>query len=276
MDTIIGLGRGGCAIADAFAKYSQYKAYKLDVGLVEGQYTFPLPRAVKYEDYERKCPDLTSFFKEVDGEILFVIGGGGKISTSALSILSYLQRCEINVLYIKPDLSFMGKDAQLLDNMVYNVLQEYARSGVFKRLYLVDNVILEQVTPDVTIKNFYYKLNEAVVSTLHMINVFNHNNSIADTFSEPPPSARISTIGFVHPEKNQDKVFFLLDNVSDVVYYYGYNKMRLEEENNLFSQIKNSIKKKNDDEIRITYGIFETDYKQDYIYCIKHSSVIQA
>ena len=54
MDTIIGLGRGGCAIADAFAKYSQYKAYKLDVGLVEGQYTFPLLRAVKYEDYERK------------------------------------------------------------------------------------------------------------------------------------------------------------------------------------------------------------------------------
>ena len=276
MDTIIGLGSAGCNIVDEFTKYSQYRGYKLDVDLKEGQYTFPLKRFGNLEDYERNCPDLTHFFEGVEGEILFVIGGAGKISSAALAILRYLKHCQINVLYIKPDLTFIGKEAKLLNNLTYNVLQEYARSGVFKRLYLVDNVILEKVTPDVTVKNFFHKLNEAVVSTFHMINVFNHIDSIADTFSEPPPGARISTIGFVNPEKNQDKMFFLLDNVSDVVYYYGYNKMKLEEEHNLFSEIKNSIMKKNSEGVRITYGIFETDYNQDYIYCINHSSVIQA
>ena len=33
MDTVIGLGAAGCNIADEFAKYSQYKIYKIDNGL---------------------------------------------------------------------------------------------------------------------------------------------------------------------------------------------------------------------------------------------------
>ena len=34
MDTIIGLGKSGCAIAVKFAEYPQYKIYKIDVGLL--------------------------------------------------------------------------------------------------------------------------------------------------------------------------------------------------------------------------------------------------
>ena len=86
---------------------------------------------------------------------------------------------------------------------------------------------------------------------------------------------RISTIGFVDPKKNYDKVFFSLDSVSDKVYYYAYNKRKLETESNLFGEIKNSLKRKMDSGIRISYGIFETDYVQDYIYCVHHTSVIQ-
>jgi len=236
MDTIIGLGNAGCAIADKFAQYSQYKVYKLDVGLKRTPSTYPLKHHENFEDYERKCPTFSRFFKGIEDEILFIVGGGGKISNASLAILSRLKHCKISVLYVKPDLSFLGSEAKLLNNMVYNVLQEYARSGVFQRIYLVDNIILENTIPDVTVKNFYDKLNEAIVSTLHMINFLNHNNSITDTFSPPPVGVRISTIGFVEPEKNEDKMFFLLDNVSDIVYYYACNKVRLEEETNLLSE----------------------------------------
>ena len=275
MDSIVGLGNAGVAIVNKFAQYPQYKTYKLDVDIDCTSDTFSWKRPENYEDYERKCPSLTEFFNDIEGEILFVVGGGGKISVASLAILKYLKEHTLNVLYIKPDLQFLSHDAKLLHNMVYNVLQEYSRSGVFKRLYLVDNKVLETITPGVTIKNFYDKLNEAIVSTLHMINVFNHNDSITDTFMAPPKGASISTVGFVDPGKNQDKPFFLLDNVSDVVYYYAYNKLRLENEDNLFSQIKNSITEKNTEEVRLTYGIFETEYDQDYIYCVNHSSVIQ-
>ena len=108
-----------------------------------------------------------------------------------------------------------------------------------------------------------------------MLNIFNNNESVTDTFSPLPIATRISTIGFVEPEKSEDKMFFSLDSVTDIEYYYAYNQSRLEEGGKLFSNIKKSIKKKMTDDTRITYGIFETNYEQDYIYCVKHTSVIQ-
>ena len=275
MDVVIGLGKAGCAIADRFAEFSQYSVYKLDVNLPEGPRSFALDYHQKIEDYEEKCPDLTQFFTDLEGEVLFIVAGGGTVSTASLAVLQQLKQHDINVLYIKPDLSFGGATDVILNKMLFGVFQEYARSGVFKRLYLVDNSELEKIIPPTSIKNYYNNLNEAIVSTMHMINVFDHIDSVTDTFAPAPDTARISTIGFVNPEKDQDKMFFLLDNVSDVVYYYGYNKMKIEEGNNLLSQVKTSIKKKTEEGVRATYGIFETNYEQDYIYCVNHSSMIQ-
>ena len=52
MDTVIGLGKAGCAIADKFAEYPQYLTYKLDVGLKRTKTTFGLKEHQKIEDYE--------------------------------------------------------------------------------------------------------------------------------------------------------------------------------------------------------------------------------
>ena len=275
MDTVIGLGKAGCAIADSFGEYSQYKAYKIDIGLSPSANTFSLKEGQNIEDYEKNCPDASKFFEGVSGDILFVVGGGGKSSLASLSLLESLRHCNISVLYIKPEEDFLAAEGKLINNLVFNVLQEYARSGIFDRLYLVDNVLVEKAIPPTSLKNHYINLNEAIVSSLHMINVFNHIPSVTDTFSSLPIGTRISTIGFVEPKKNVDKMFFSLDNVSDRVYYYACNKMRLETENNLFGEIKNSLKRKMEADVRVSYGIFETDYDEDYIYCVAHTSAIQ-
>jgi hypothetical protein len=275
MDKIIGLGRAGCAIADRFGEFSQYSVYKLDASLPADPRSFSLGNHEKIEDYEEKCPDLTEFFEGLQGDVLFVVAGGGKVSISSLRILEQIKHCSISVLYIKPDLSFGGATGTHIHNILFNAFQEYARSGLFERLYLVGNPELEKAIPPTSIKNYFYNLNEAVVSTLHMINVFNHIESVTDTFSDPPVAARISTIGFVNPEKNVDRMFFSLDNVTDIVYYYGYNKVKLNEGNNLLSQIKSSMKKKTEEGVRVSFGIFETNYEQDYVYAVNHTSVIQ-
>jgi hypothetical protein len=276
MDTVIGLGNAGCNIAEEFAKFGQYKTYKLDVGLRPSPSTYKLERYEKIEDYEKNCPNLGSFFADATDDILFVLAGGGKVSSVSLAILEQLKPGrKISVLYIVPDTSFLGKEAKQLNNLTFNVLQEYARSGVLERLYLVDNERIDKIIPSASIRNYYINLNDAIVSSLHMINVFDHLNSVTDTFEAPPPGARISTLGFVDPKKNADKMFFSLDNVSDQVYYYAYNTSRLEEEGNLFAEIINSLKRKMKPDIRVSYGIFETDYEEDYVYCLNHTSAIQ-
>ena len=275
MDTIIGLGNAGCNIVDKFAQFPQYLTYKLDVGLERTPTTFPLKRHEKFEEYEEKLPSLKSFFKDVDGEILFVVAGSGKVSSAALQILQYLKKCKINILYIKPELSLLNKHQARLEKLVYNVFQEYTRSGVFERMYIISNEEVAQVVGDISVKNHNNKINEMIVSTIHMINVYNNNDSVIDTYCELPVGARLSTIGMSDLEKNEDRMFFSLDNVSDIVYYYTHNKDKLESDFELMNKIKKAVASKKVDVSRVTYGIFETDYEQDYIYCLNHSSVIQ-
>ena len=275
MDTIIGLGNAGCNIADQFAKYPQYKVYKLDVGLETTKTEFGIKEQDKIEDYEEKMPSTKAFFKHVNGEVLFIIGGGGKVSSAALTILHSLRKTRINLLYVRPSISLLNETQQQLERMTFGVFQNYARSGLFKRMYIVCNETIEESAGGLSIKNYYEKINEIIVSTFHMINVYTHNKTITDTFCSPPLGARISTIGFSDFEKEEDKLFFSLDKTTDVVYYCAYNKEKLETDSSLMKQIKNAILKKKEENVRATYGIYETDYDDDYIYCVSHTSVIQ-
>ena len=275
MDTIIGLGNAGCNIADEFAKYSQYSVYKLDVGLKRTKTTYPIKEYEKIEDYEEKLPSLKHFFKDVNGELLFVVGGGGKVSSASLSILKHLKKQKINILYIKPEVSLLNQKQVQIERLAYNVFQEYARSGMFNRMFIVSNETIEDVLGGISVKKYHEKINEIIVSTFHMINVFKNNQSITDTYCEPPHGARISTIGTLNPEKKEDMLFFSLDNTTDVVYYYAYNKEKLESDSSLMKEIKKTVVEQKENGVRVTYGIFETEYEQDYIYCVNHSSMIQ-
>jgi len=275
MDTIIGLGNAGCNIADKFTKYSQYSVYKLDVGLKRTKTTYPIRSYEKIEDYEEKIPSLKTFFKDVTGEILFVVAGGGKVSSAALSILKHVKTHKINILYIKPEISLLNDTQVQLERLTYNVFQEYTRSGIFYKMFIVSNEDIEEILGGIPFKQYREKINEMIVSTIHMINVYRNNKSFSNTFCQLPVGARIATLGISTPDKKDNRMFFSLDNVSDMVYYYAYNKDRLETDSTLMKDIKKMINDGKDNGVRVTYGIFETDYDQDYIYCIGHSSVIQ-
>lgn len=273
MDTVIGLGAAGCNIADEFAKYSQYKIYKIDNGLdglrQEGVYDMPWQDST--ERYEEKCPDMTNFFKGLSGDILFIIGGSGNISGAALSILQYLKHCNINILYIRPDLESVSVTREKQEWVVFNVLQEYARSGVFERIYLVDNSKVEQALGNVPVIGYYDKLNSIIVSSLHMINVYNHIGSVVNTFSKPLAGRRISTIGFYDTKNNENNLFYSLDNVGEMRYYYAINREKLETDGDILKKVREQIK----GDTEASYGIFATNYEQDYVYTVAHSSEIQ-
>lgn len=273
MDTVIGLGSAGCNIADEFAKYSQYKIYKIDNDLKgfrqDGIYDMPWQDSP--ERYEEKCPDMTNFFKDVYGDVLFVVGGSGNISGAALSILQYIKHCNINILYIRPDLESISVTKVKQEWVAFNVLQEYARSGVFNRIYLVDNSKVEENLGNVPVIGYYDRLNSMIVSSLHMINVYNHIEPIVNTFSKPLAGRRISTIGFYDTENNENKLFYSLDNVGEMRYYYAINKEKLETDGDILKKIREQIKS----ETETSYGIFSTNYDQDYVYTVANSSEIQ-
>ena len=273
MDTGIGLGQAGCSIADKFAKHSQYKIYKIDCHL-EGfrqDGVYKMPWQDSSERYEKKCPDMNKFFEKVQGDVLFIIGGSGNISGASLAILAHLKGCNISILYIRPELNSIGIMKVRQEWAIFNILQEYARSGVFERIYLVDNSLIEEYLGDVPVIGYYDKLNDVIVSSFHMVNIYNHNDSVNDTFSEPLKGRRISTIGIYDQNNNENKLFYSLDNVGEMRYYYAINKEKLETDGDILKNIREQTK----NEIPTSYGIFATNYEQDYVYSIAYSSEIQ-
>ena len=160
------------------------------------------------------------------------------------------------------------------------MLQEYARSGAIERMYLIDNLAIEKSIGAVSIVGYYDTLNQAIVNTIHMINVFENSEPIIGNFITPNEIARIATVGVVtmsdENEEEKENWFYDLTYPRDVVYYYGIGKDDLKNDGTLFGRINRFVKSKISDNLNVSYGVFETGYEQKYCYCIRYSSVVQS
>ena len=128
---------------------------------------------------------------------------------------------------------------------------------------------------DVPVAQYNDKLNELIVSTFHMYNVFRYNEPIDTTFAPLLPSARIATFGIFDVSKGEEKMFFSLDIVREKRYYYGINEETLRTDGQLFKKIKDKTKGQNKEMAKASYSIYSTSYEQNYGYVVCHTSKIQ-
>ena len=276
MDTVIGLGAAGCNIAEGFLNHEQYKVYLVDSEKRKTKAKFKkIVARDSHEEYEEKCPPMKAFFKEVKGSVLFVTSGTGDISGAALKILSFLKHCRINILYNKPDLDLVSETKKIQNRVTFQILQEYARSNVFERLYVVDNLKVENILGDVPIIGYFEKLNSLVVSTVHMLNVYSNINSVMNTFSAPGPTTRISTLGILDATSGEEKLFYDLSYPREKLYFYAINHDKLLSDSSLMRTITKQVKEKGDERLQVSYGIFSTNYEEDYGYVISHATYVQ-
>ena len=162
---IIGLGSAGCNIAQAFSKFPQYETYGIDTSK-EADIT--IKQRNSHEEYDAHFPNLKRKLKFSGSEICVALCGLGQISGGILRLLQQLQNNRLTVLYVQPDLTLASEIQKKQEKVVRHVLQEYARSGLLERIYLVDNQMIEQGIGEVPIRGYYEVLNQAVVNTLHM------------------------------------------------------------------------------------------------------------
>ena len=273
---VIGLGQAGCNIAEMLSQYPQYKAYKIDVGL-EGKKCYDVKHQKSPEEYEKNTPSMKTFFRGIKGETLFIIGGSGHISAMCLRIMEQIKdKCELSVLYIRPDTSLLSKNKSLHENATFNILQEFARSGLLRVLYLVSNINLENILGEVPIIGYNSKINELLVSTIHMINVFKNSEPVMGKIEDPRDVCRIATFGISDIEEKEEKSFFPLDNIMEKCYIYSINEERLKTEGDLRKKIVSTVKEQSEaEDLKVSFGVFPTNYQQDYCYILNYTSIVQ-
>ena len=275
---VVGLGKAGCNIAKAFSKFPQYETHGIDT---HDSATITIRSKKSHEDYDESFPNLRRKLKFTNEDVLVVVAGAGTISGGTLRLLEQLKSNRLTVLYIESDLSIMSENQKKQEKIVGNVLQEYARSGILENLILVSNPALQKSIGDMSIIGYYDTLNQAIVNTIHMINVFKHTEPVIGNFIHPADISRICTLGIVDMEddderKHKEKWFYPLTSVRDVVYYYGIGEEDLRNDGTLFRKINNFVKSRVGDNLNVSYGVFKTTYEQKYCYCIKYSSMVQS
>jgi len=274
---IIGLGQAGCNIVEYFKQYPQYKVFKIDVGLEKSEDGYALEQQNGPEIYEHKFPNLKqTFFKEISGQTLFITSCG-LISGVSLRLLEQIQdTCKVSILYIKPDNNNLSKEKALQENLVFNVFQEYARSGLLERLYIVDNTKVSEIVGETPVREYYNQINKTICSTIHMINVFENSETVMSTLFEPTLTARISTFGLVDFETGEENMFFDLDMSREKRYYYAIPEKILSSDGTLVKKIKKQVKNGLEhDKMRNSYAVYSTNYETLYVYCVSNSTLIQ-
>ena len=276
MISIIGIGNAASAIAEKFSSIENYDIFLLNSKVFKNtKKEFKIKNYNSAEEYEENIPDLKNFFSGVKDRVQVFITGASESSNYTLGILEQIRDRKIDLFYIKPDTELLTENAQLLENVTFGVLQEYARSGLFKSITFISNLHLEKVLGEVPIKTYFDVLNESIFSTVHYLNFFEFTDPEIGQISRPATINRIRTIGMLDIENLEEKWLFNLDKSRELCYYICINEKRMETEGGLHKKLVDMLKEKPRNAYKkISYAIYETDHN-DFGFCVAHTNVVQ-
>lgn len=276
MISVIGLGNAASAIVEKFKDVPQYSVYAMNDKVVRNsKYKFKLKTYEEPEYYEQNIPNVEKFFSEITKRVQFFIVGGSYSSNYSLGILEQLKDKTVDVIYIKPDTELLTGYPVLIENTVFGVLQEYARSGVFNSITIISNLELERVLGELPIKTYYESLNQFIFSAIHHVNYFTHSEPEIGCVSRPAEINRIRSLAGINLADLEEKWFFELDSPRELCYYLAIKTERLENEGGLHKRLVDMLKEKPRNAFRkISYAIYETPYN-DFGFCVAHTNVIQ-
>ena len=227
------------------------------------------------EQFEEKCPSFKKELSFRQKECTVVLSGAGKVAGATLKILEKIKDKKINIVYICPDPS-MSNDIELKRHrVVFNVLQEYTRSGLINSMFLISNRDMFDIVGEGPISSVYQNINNTVSNIVETIEYFKSQNPVLGEISEPKDISGIKTFSIGNMEKNEEKMLFPLDNLTESCYIYSISKEELEEENDLLSFIKQKVVDDKKNSMNSSFAVFSSLYDKSFYYSIKCTHYIQ-
>jgi len=278
LKVLVGVGSAGSNIVNQLTEHKQYKIYTItSENEKTTKYKFSMPSLDHPEAYEKMdATKLNKFLSTITRSCTIFLCGASISTAVTLRALEPLheRNIKINIVYFMPEIEVLSETKALHEKSVRHILQEYARSGLFEKITLVSNVVLEEIAGSTNVYDYFSQINQVFTSTYYMMDVFKNSKPITSTFSRPHESCRISTIGLGSLEKD-DLLFFPINQEVEVVYYFGINEEKLRSEGNLLRTITDKVKQRITAGTRVSFGIYPTQYEDDYIYVEYFSPKIQ-
>ena len=275
MISLIGIGDAGCNVVSLFENHKEYNCFLFSEGQENTKYTRKLPKVEKAEDCEGKAPKLSSYKTEeaIQDRVQVFLCGSSFSANYTLAILEQIKEKKIEIFYIKPDVDLLIGDVKLQERAIFGILQEYARSGLFKSFTIFSNPSIEKTIGEIPIKKYFHTINKSIYYAVHYLNVFDHTTALVGNLSKPSDVQRIRSVGIVSVDKLTENWYYKLEEDRDVAYYLCIANERLETDGKLHSRVVESLKNKPRNAFKnVTYGIYESPYETDFGFCVAHRS----
>jgi hypothetical protein len=275
MPSVVALGSLAGQISKGFEMYPEYDVYQIGVGLKESKYAKGIKRQGSVEEYEANPPPTKRFLKGVSRDVVFICTGTEPECGAALRVMETIKDKNITVIYLRSDLELVSETERMQDKVAFNVLQQYARSGLLERIYLVDVTKLDVIIGETPITEYADKQAQLVASTYHMVQVFQNSQPVFGNMLPSEKVNRISTLGLTEIGEKEDKWFFSMDNSFENYYLYAVSEELLNEDKRLLNNIKKQVKSRLQDNTKVMFGIYPTSYEQNYVFCMANTKFIQ-
>lgn len=274
MKTIICLGDKACDVGERFENNDRYNVKLIDID-IEGDNCYSIDKQKTPEEYEEHTPVLKQFFKDVTQDVLFIINGDSQVISCSLKILEQIKNKQITIIYLQPELEFLSNITNLQNKLAFKVLQEYTRSGLFKEMIIFDEKNIESILGDVPIMNINDVYNDLIFKSIDAFNAIENSQPITGVASIINAISRISTIGFYDIETDNENLFFNLNNPDNKSYNFFINEEKLKTDSGLYKNIKQKIKNKTRDSIKLSYAVYGTKNEKNFCYVKAYSKFIQ-
>tara|TARA_Y100000593_G_scaffold78513_1_gene145853 strand:+ start:1254 stop:2060 length:807 start_codon:yes stop_codon:yes gene_type:complete len=263
---VIGLGSAGSGIANHFSD--------IHTKITITESDFP-ENCVKEEDFEEHCPSLSQFANCEFDECWLFLCGGSKCSSATLRLLETIKDKKINIGYVFPDLDWASPQVTRRHKVVFNVLQEYARSGLLNNITIFSNKDILNIIGDQSITKMYDMINKQIANTVETILWFQSQEPVLGSAHLPKEISRISTVSMGNLKKNEEKMMFLLDNITETGYIYSISKNQLENNKDLLKLIKSRVSDDENNKINSSFAVYPSEHKQSFFYALKYTHHIQ-
>lgn len=256
MTRLVGIGNTGCNVVDKLSQYPQYNIVKIDEGINVKKQSTP-------EEYEKNCPSLKKIFGKKKQDSYVFISASGTISGLLLRVLEQLQGNNLYVVCLVSDPGLLSPVGRLQQNLVQGVLKEYARSGLLEKLILIDNSKIENLLGDVSLDEYYEKINEIICYCFHNILCLKNSQPVFQTKEQEDDISKITTIGLLDAEKNKN-MFYDLKFVTQEKYFYSFSKKDMKNDKTILQKIKQDLSV--EENITKTFAVYESNKTEDFAF----------
>lgn len=274
MISLIGIGDFCCQIVDKLSKHPQYVVYRISSNIEDGERSKKIQKLKTAEEYEKKV-EIRDFINDKSKTVSVFVDGSEAVSGIILKLLQTVSDKKITVFYIQSDLSLSSPTEKLQNKVAINVLQQYARSGLFEKIIMLDKHMIESIIGEVSLKEYDDKISEYISNVVHMINVYSNIKPIMSNSSEVQDASRITTYGIGLINNEKINWFYDLKHKENITYYFAINKTILEKDKKLLQNIKKQIRSLQTEQTQVNFNIFETSYQENYVFCVAATKFIQ-